>query len=220
MVVHTRALRGLAAAAALGMSVSACHHVKQEDLETRLSDLRQDLSQQIEQGDQKVSQRVDQLDSKVSQLQQDLTQLQQEYDVKIQQLESSLRFDMPVYFEFDKSELQPRGREVLQQFGKIAQEYYPQALVTVEGFTDPAGSQAYNKRLGQRRADAVKSFLVQQGGLADAQVRAVSYGEDGQRLVQDGAKGPGTAGWQNRRVVMVIDHSEQVQGPVASASNR
>jgi len=36
-------------------------------------------------------------------------------------------------------------------------------------------------------------------------VKAVSYGEDTRRLVSDGW-GPGAAGWENRRVVLVIDH--------------
>lgn len=219
MFVHGRALRGLAAAATLGLSVSACHYVKQDDLEARLTGLRQDLSKQMDDGDQQVSQRVDEVDAKVARLQADLNQLKQDYDVKIQQLESSLRFDMPVYFQFDKSDLQPQGREVLQKFSQIAQKYYPDALVTVEGFTDPSGSKAYNQKLGMRRADAVKSFLVTQG-MSGEHVRAVSYGEETQRLVSPDSKGPGNAGWQNRRVVMVIDHASETQGAMASASNR
>lgn len=221
MDVHRRALRGLTVAAALGVSASACAHVSQEDLDGRLTTLRQDLTTQIEEGDQQLARRVDDVEGRMAQLESDLNDLQQEYDVTVQRLESALRFDVPVYFGFDEADIQAGGREVLQRFGRIAQEYYPDALLTVEGFTDPAGSREYNLRLGQRRADAVKAFLVEQGLPGDL-IRTVSYGEDGQRLVDPVAQGPGTPGWQNRRVVMVIDHSGQMGGAVASAemSNR
>ncbi len=152
--------------------------------------------------------RLDDVESRVSRLQSDLNDLQQQFDVTVQKLETALQFDMPVYFEFDQAELLPKGREVLQRFSQVAQEYYPGAILTVEGFTDPSGSQAYNQRLGMRRADAVKAFLVEQG-LSGENIRTVSYGESSQRLVTDGQHGPGTAGWENRRVVIVIDHTSQ-----------
>lgn len=215
MDVHRKTLRGLTVAAALGVTASACAHVSQEDLDGRLTTLREDLTAQIEQGDQQLARRVDDVEGRMAQLESDLNDLQQQYDVTIERLETALRFDVPVYFDFDAAELKPDGREVLERFSQVAQEYYPEALVTVEGFTDPAGSREYNLRLGQRRAESVKEFLVQQG-LPGGQIRTVSYGEDGQRIVESGAQGPGTEGWQNRRVVMVIDHSGQVQGAVAS----
>jgi peptidoglycan-associated lipoprotein len=90
----------------------------------------------------------------------------------------------------------------------VLSEYYPEALITVEGFTDPSGSAAYNLRLGQARADNVRGYLVTQSGLSDGQVRSVSYGEDTSRLVRPGAQGPGMEGRENRRVVIVIDHPD------------
>lgn len=215
MGVHSKALRGLAAVAVIGVAGSACAHVSQDDLDSQLTTLRGDLTAQIEQGDQALARRVDDVEGRMAQLESDLNDLQQQYDVTIERLETALRFDVPVYFDFDAAEVKPEGREVLERFSQIAQEYYPDALLTVEGFTDPAGSREYNLRLGQARAESVKGYLVQQG-LPDDQIRTVSYGEDGQRLVEKGAEGPGTVGWQNRRVVMVIDHSGQGTGAVAS----
>jgi len=122
---------------------------------------------------------------------------------------------MPVYFDFDQAELLPKGREVLQRFSQVAQEYYPGAIMTVEGFTDTSGSQAYNQRLGMRRADAVKAFLVEQG-LTGENIRTVSYGESQQRIVAPGEHGPGTAGWQNRRVVIVIEQAGQASAAVSN----
>jgi peptidoglycan-associated lipoprotein len=220
-----RAFRGLAVAAALGISASACAHVKPEELDSRLATLREDLTQQIQQGDQQTASqlggRMDNVESRMAQLGSQLTNLQQQFDVTVQKLETALRFDMPVYFAFNEAELQPEGREVLERFSQIAQEYYPDALITVEGFTDAAGSRAYNQQLGMRRADAVKTYLVEQG-MTGERIRTVSYGEDVQRLVTEGQKGPGTAGWENRRVVLVIDHSVQATAATSDmeAANR
>ncbi|MCB1570846.1 MAG: OmpA family protein, partial [Xanthomonadales bacterium] len=82
-------------------------------------------------------------------------------------------------------------------------EHHSNALVTVEGFTDPAGSRAYNKRLGQARADAVRNYLVDNASMPADQVRAVSYGEDTDRQVQKGMTR--AEGVENRRVTLVID---------------
>ena len=222
---HMRAFRGLAVAAALGVSASACAHVKPEELDSRLATLREDLTTQMQQGDQQVSSqlsgRMDTMESRMAQLESQLSQLQQQFDVTVQKFETALRFDMPVYFGFDEAEIQPQGREVLERFSQIAREYYPDALLTVEGFTDAAGSRAYNQQLGMRRADAVKGYLVEQG-MTGERIRTVSYGEDVQRLVAEGQNGPGTAGWENRRVVLVIDHSAQATATTSDmeAANR
>jgi peptidoglycan-associated lipoprotein len=130
----------------------------------------------------------------------------QDFEVAIQRLEEELRFDVPVYFAFDDATVEAEDQAVLDRFGAVALKYYPNATITVEGFTDSAGPEAYNTSLGQRRADAVREYLVGNAGMVQEQVRAVSYGEDTQRLVQPEGRGPGMAGWENRRVVLVIDH--------------
>ena len=120
-------------------------------------------------------------------------------------LQSSAR--SPVHFEFGQSELREADRPVLDRFATVVKEYYPGALVTVEGFTDAAGTAAYNRRLGQHQADAVKEYLGSAGGFNATQVKAVSYGEAKNRQVVPGAKGPGDLGVGNRRVALVIDHA-------------
>jgi peptidoglycan-associated lipoprotein len=132
--------------------------------------------------------------------------MQSDFEVAIAQLEDQLRFNVPVYFAFDDATVQSESEAVLDRFGSVAQEYYPEALITVEGFTDAAGSADYNVQLGQRRADAVAGYLLANAGLAQDRVRAVSYGENTQRLVMAEDWGPGQPGWENRRVVLVIDH--------------
>jgi peptidoglycan-associated lipoprotein len=124
----------------------------------------------------------------------------------VERLETAIRFNMPVYFGFDEDEIRAQDRGVLDRFAQVVKEYYPVSLVTVEGFTDPSGSAAYNKRLGMRRAESVKSYLVQANGLSPDLLRTVSYGEEVARQIREGQRGPGNEGWENRRVVLVIDH--------------
>jgi outer membrane protein OmpA-like peptidoglycan-associated protein len=69
-------------------------------------------------------------------------------------------------FEFDKAELRPQDRELLSRVAGIllsSQDY----TVSVNGHTDDVGSDAYNQRLSERRAHAVRDYLAQAGVPAD-----------------------------------------------------
>jgi peptidoglycan-associated lipoprotein len=193
---------------ATGAILSGCARVKPEELDAALADIRTEMQD----GDQRVSGevatlggRVDGLESRLDALESRLTQLAQEFDATVERLETAIRFDMPVYFDFDSSDLTDTHRQILSRFAGVVREYYPTALITAEGFTDAVGTPEYNQALGLRRADAVKGFLVQQG-LSGDQVRSVSYGEAQNRQVSS-AHGPGSEGWENRRVALVIDHN-------------
>lgn len=198
--------------AGLGLvgATSACSTVSPDEMDTGLAALRAEMMEEMEAGDEQVSQqlgsRINSVEQRLSQLESDLQEMEREFEVTVQRLEDQLRFDVPVYFGFDESELSRDAAPILDRFASVVQQYYPEALITVEGFTDPSGSAAYNQTLGQRRADSVRQYLVQNGSVNDERVRAVSYGEDSSRLVQPSATGPGQDGWQNRRVVLVIDH--------------
>ena len=67
-----------------------------------------------------------------------------------------------------------------------------------------------NRFISRRHARILQKdgtyYLVEEVGLPRDKTRAVSYGEDTGRLVAAGAEGPGVRGWENRRVVLVIDH--------------
>ena len=200
-----RAVTTVGAIVAVTVLVSSCAHVSQKDLDVQLTTLRGDLVQRMDQGDAALGTRVDGLAGDVAALRTELDAMEREFGVKVEELEASLRVHVPVHFGFAQDALEPGGREVLDRFAGVANRYYPGAHVTVEGFTDPAGTASYNLRLGQRRADAVKGYLLAQGMSGD-RVRAVSYGENTARLIAPDAQGPGTEGWENRRVVLVIDH--------------
>lgn len=206
---HTRRLGALVAVGLAGL-VAGCSTVSPDELDTSLSALREEMRQEMRAGDRQVADqlggRVTTVEQRLAALDADIRRIERDFEVRVQRLEEELRFDVPVYFAFDDATVEAEDGAVLDRFAAVARRYYPTAWITVEGFTDPAGPETYNLRLGQRRADAVREYLVTQAGLAGERVRAVSYGENTQRLVEPQSQGPGTTGWQNRRVVLVIDH--------------
>jgi peptidoglycan-associated lipoprotein len=221
--MNSKGLRILAVLSVAG-AVGACHTVSPDDLDASLASLRQEMTDQMQSGDAAVSQRLgDRLtgvERRTGQLENDLQQMKTDFQVSIQELKDQLRFDVPVYFAFDDATVKDTDHAVLDKFSSVAKEYYPNATVTVEGFTDPAGDAQYNLALGMRRATAVADYLVASGGLVKDQVRSVSYGENTQRLITPADRGPGAKGWQNRRVVLVIDHDGQAPAPAAVGDDR
>ncbi|MGO8915167.1 MAG: peptidoglycan-associated lipoprotein Pal [Stellaceae bacterium] len=104
-----------------------------------------------------------------------------------------------VFFDFDKSDIKPEGRAVLQRQADWLKKY-PNVTVTVEGHCDDRGTREYNLALGERRATAVKKMLVALGIPAN-RVSTISYGKERPAVVGDNE-----AAWaQNRRGVTVVN---------------
>src|SRR5713226_4496242 len=80
------------------------------------------------------------------------------------------------YFDYDKADLRPDARAALTKTADFLKSY-PQIKVTIEGHCDERGSTEYNLGLGDRRATAVKQFLVSLGISAD-RLSTVSYGKE------------------------------------------
>lgn len=190
------------------VALTGCGYAKQSYVDAELGQLRADMEAADRATAEALSARIDQNAQRIATLQNQLQQLQQEFGGRLQRMESEfatlIAFDVPVHFGFDAAEVRAEDRAVLERFAAVMKAYYPDALVTVEGFTDAAGSAAYNLRLGQRRADAVRDFLVQQG-LSAAQLRSVSYGEAANRQVARGTAGGASGAEANRRVTLVVD---------------
>jgi peptidoglycan-associated lipoprotein len=95
-------------------------------------------------------------------------------NVDIQQLFSSNV--QTIYFDYDKSEIRPDQMARLQSNANWLKQNR-NVRFTIEGHCDDRGSQEYNLALGDRRANAVKEFLVSQG-VPDANMKVISYGEE------------------------------------------
>ena len=83
---------------------------------------------------------------------------------------------------------------------------YPQTTIFVAGHTDSTGSEEYNMKLSQQRADSVKNALVQRG-VAPQRISAVGYGE-GQPIADNNTE---FGRQQNRRVEVRINPTQQGQ---------
>jgi peptidoglycan-associated lipoprotein len=81
-----------------------------------------------------------------------------------------------VYFEFDKYDVKPEYRALVEEHARWLKAN-PKAKLVVEGNADERGSREYNVALGQRRAESVTKMLVLMGAKAE-QIEAVSWGEE------------------------------------------
>ena len=106
-----------------------------------------------------------------------------------------------VLFGFNQATLRPEMREKMAKVAGILLAY-PGLKIQLEGHTDNVGSDEYNMKLSQRRAEAVRDYLIQQSVPADA-VTAVGLGKDGP--VASNATAAGRK--MNRRVDMVVSGS-------------
>lgn len=104
-----------------------------------------------------------------------------------------------VFFVTDRSDLTTEARGTLNRQSQWLKTY-PQVTVTIEGHADERGTREYNLALGERRANAVKNYLIAQG-VQNARVKTISYGKERPAVLgsDDGA-------WaQNRRGVTMVD---------------
>ena len=99
-----------------------------------------------------------------------------------------------VYFDYDRSEIRPDARSALQTNATAIKGNDGWGVVTVEGHCDERGSDEYNLALGNRRANAVKRYLVDLG-VPSSRLRTVSFGED-----KPAVQGHNESAWRyNRR---------------------
>jgi peptidoglycan-associated lipoprotein len=81
-----------------------------------------------------------------------------------------------IYFEYDKADIKPDQVSILQgNAGWLKAN--PNVRFTIEGNCDERGSEEYNLGLGDRRANAVKEYLISQGVAAN-RIMTISYGEE------------------------------------------
>jgi OOP family OmpA-OmpF porin len=109
----------------------------------------------------------------------------------------------PTLFEFNKTTLKPGAMNNLSPLVTFLREH-PERQVSIEGHTDSIGSDSYNVDLSQRRADAVRDFLMR-NGIRPEQVTTRGYGESFPIASNDNEAGR----LQNRRVEIVISHGSE-----------
>jgi peptidoglycan-associated lipoprotein len=104
-----------------------------------------------------------------------------------------------VFFGYDKSDLTTDSQSTLDRQAAWLQKY-PSVRISVEGHCDERGTREYNLALGERRASAVKDYLVARG-IDGGRISTISYGKE-----KPVALGNDKSAWsQNRRGVTEIN---------------
>lgn len=104
----------------------------------------------------------------------------------------------PVFFAYDSSQVAPRERGKVERVADYLKQNAETAVI-IEGHCDERGSREYNLALGERRALAVRTYLIGLG-IADNRIQTKSFGEE-----MPADPGHGEAAWSaNRRAEFVL----------------
>ena len=109
-----------------------------------------------------------------------------------------MSFAADTFFDFDKSVLKAEGKAKLKELGEKIKSISLEVVIVV-GHTDSVGTDAYNQKLSQRRAEAVKAYLV---SLGVAKSRIYTEGKGESQPTADNKTAAGRA--KNRRVEVEV----------------
>ncbi len=202
-----------------GMSEEQIRQAMREALEEQglteeqLAQMTEEELQEVER-DRQIDEVIERLEAEIErreQAEQRLTEAMDRLDEIADVREEDGRgrivtLDNQVLFEFGESELRPEARSQLNQVADILR-MQEDARYIVEGHTDAVGSEDFNERLSEQRAQSVRNFLIERG-VSDEQVQIRGYGEA--RPVASNESPEGRA--MNRRVEIVIQTPDEAIG--------
>ena len=81
-----------------------------------------------------------------------------------------------IHFDFDQSTLKPEAKTILKRNIQLLKEN-PRAQIRVAGYTSAAGTEDYNQKLSERRANAIRDYLVSEGVIESDRLSTIGYGE-------------------------------------------
>lgn len=120
---------------------------------------------------------------------------------------TEVRIDLAadVLFAFDSAEIEPRAEQALREAAGVI-EQHGDSRVRIGGHTDAKGADAYNLRLSEQRANAVRDWFVSEAGLQVARFETQGFGEAmpvAPNTQADGSDNP-EGRQQNRRVEITV----------------
>ena len=129
-------------------------------------------------------------------------------DLAIKETATEVQIDLnaDVLFDFDKADVLPKAEETLKKAADAIRERGPKGTVRVEGHTDSKGDDNYNMKLSVRRAESIRDWLVQKGGLSGVNFTTKGFGETqpvAPNANPDGSDNP-EGRQKNRRVTIVM----------------
>jgi outer membrane protein OmpA-like peptidoglycan-associated protein len=125
-------------------------------------------------------------------------------DLRVKETATEVRIEMSadILFDFDKAVIKPQAEAALTNAAALILN----RSVRVEGHTDSKGSDAYNQKLSLQRAEAVRTWLAQKGGVDRARITAAGLGARNPvapNTAADGSDNP-EGRQRNRRVELII----------------
>ncbi|HYS94942.1 MAG TPA: OmpA family protein [Chthoniobacterales bacterium] len=136
----------------------------------------------------------------------DLERARQEFEAQQSGRSLSMNLSGDVLFDYDKAALKPEAEQALKKVAVVLSQF-PESKVTVEGYTDSRGTKAANMQLSRERAQAVKDWLVKNGGVLATNISTKGLGEQypvAPNTNKDGTDNPlGRA--LNRRVSIIVE---------------
>jgi outer membrane protein OmpA-like peptidoglycan-associated protein len=96
----------------------------------------------------------------------------------VQETKTEVRIELSgdVLFDFDKATIRSQAEPALQRVQEIVAQY-SKATVSIDGYTDGKGEDAYNRRLSDKRAAAVKTWLVEKAGVDGKRIKTKGWGK-------------------------------------------
>jgi outer membrane protein OmpA-like peptidoglycan-associated protein len=136
----------------------------------------------------------------------DLERARQEFEAQQSGRSLSMNLSGDVLFDYDKAALRPEAEQALKKVAVVLSQF-PESKVTVEGYTDSKGTKAANMQLSRGRAQAVKDWLIKNGGVLATNISTKGLGEQypvAPNTNKDGTDNPlGRA--LNRRVSIIVE---------------
>jgi outer membrane protein OmpA-like peptidoglycan-associated protein len=102
--------------------------------------------------------------------------LLRDLDAKVTDRQVRIELSADVLFDFDSFALRPAASETLGKVATVLNDY-GKSPVTIEGHTDGKGTDRYNQTLSEQRADAVKRWLIDPGGVESGRISTRGWGK-------------------------------------------
>ncbi|MDH3217862.1 MAG: OmpA family protein, partial [Candidatus Krumholzibacteria bacterium] len=137
-------------------------------------------------------------------------------DVETQLLDTGMIRTSNILFETNKADLKPESRRILDEIGGTLQQW-PELKIEIGGHTDSRGAANYNQTLSERRANAVRDYLVSNfAKVKSGNLSVAGYGESQAIASNDTVAGRA----KNRRVEFKVLNEEELKRAIERRKSR